>query len=75
MSFSLPTPTLQHTIFDNQVRIISRADFSYPEKKIAIFVDGYEYHSDKERWQRDMEQMNILISVGWNICDSRQRRS
>ena len=64
-AFSLPTAVVQHTILDSQGRVVSRADFAYPGKKIAIFVDGYEYHVDKERWQKDMEQMNVLISVGW----------
>lgn len=64
-AFDLPDPTGQHTIQDHEGNIISRADFAYPSKKIAIFVDGYTYHSNPQRWQKDLDQTNKLISLGW----------
>jgi len=64
-AFGIPNPTGQHTIQDHEGNIISRADFAYPNKKIAIFVNGYTYHSNPQRWQKDLAQTNELISLGW----------
>jgi hypothetical protein len=47
----------RNVIIDKEGQVISRADFAYPKKKIAVYVDGYQYHSDPERWQKDLEQM------------------
>jgi len=64
-AFGLPQPEAQHVIIDQEGKVISRADFAYPKKRIAIFVDGYQYHSEPQRWQKDLEQTNMLISIGW----------
>jgi ATP-dependent helicase YprA (DUF1998 family)/rubrerythrin len=64
-TFGLPQPEAQHVITDKEGTVVSRADFAYPKKNIAIFVDGYQYHSDPQRWQKDLEQMNKLILIGW----------
>jgi ATP-dependent helicase YprA (DUF1998 family) len=64
-AFHLPQPEPQHVIVDKGGAPFTRADFAYPEKRIAIYVDGYEPHSDRQRWEKDMEQMNKLVQLGW----------
>jgi very-short-patch-repair endonuclease len=49
----LPIPMAQVRIVD-QARCLARVDFLYPDVGLAIEVDGYEFHSGKVRWQKDM---------------------
>ncbi|MGH2828137.1 MAG: endonuclease domain-containing protein [Actinomycetota bacterium] len=42
-------------------------DFAYPNLLLGIEVDGYGYHSGRERWRRDMHRENQLKRLGWVI--------
>jgi len=42
-------------------------DFAWPEAKLAVEVDGYEWHSGRRQWQNDMERQNALVEVGWLV--------
>jgi hypothetical protein len=44
-----------------------RLDFSYPELKRAIEVDGYVYHFSPEQLQRDHARRNALQAQGWRL--------
>jgi very-short-patch-repair endonuclease len=43
------------------------ADFAWPEAKLAVEVDGYRWHSGRQRWQSDLERQNALAEVGWLV--------
>jgi very-short-patch-repair endonuclease len=60
---ALPIPMAQVRIVD-QARCLARVDFMYPEKELVIEVDGYEFHSGKVPWQRDMWRGNELTVRG-----------
>ncbi|MEA2434997.1 MAG: hypothetical protein QOG54_2454 [Actinomycetota bacterium] len=59
----LPIPMAQVRIVD-QGRSLARVDFLYPDVGLAIEVDGYEFHSGKVPWQRDMWRGNELTTRG-----------
>ena len=42
-------------------------DFSFPELRIAIYCDGYEFHSDKDSFQTDRQQSRDLQLNGWCV--------
>jgi very-short-patch-repair endonuclease len=42
-------------------------DVALPERRIAIEVDGYRYHSDDNRFQADRTKQNALLSSGWSV--------
>jgi very-short-patch-repair endonuclease len=44
-----------------------RLDFAIPEKKIAIEVDGHEFHSTKEQRAKDAARDRDLQFDGWRI--------
>jgi very-short-patch-repair endonuclease len=44
-----------------------RLDFAIPHRKIAIEIDGYKYHSDKETFIRDRDRHRDLEEAGWRI--------
>jgi very-short-patch-repair endonuclease len=47
--------------------LIGVVDLAFPAKKIAVEVDGWAYHSDVDRFQRDRARQNDLIMVGWTV--------
>jgi very-short-patch-repair endonuclease len=57
----------QHPIQDQNGLLVSRADFAFPELKLAIFCDGRHWHLREDRWQRDIRQRNRLAELGWTF--------
>lgn len=62
----LPTMSLQHEVW-HAGRFIARVDACYPERKLAIEVDGFAHHSSPDAFQRDRERQNRLVSLGWTV--------
>ncbi|MFN2594228.1 MAG: endonuclease domain-containing protein [Actinomycetota bacterium] len=44
-------------------------DFCYPEVKVAVEVEGWEWHSGRRKWQNDLERRNLLSGAGWLILN------
>jgi very-short-patch-repair endonuclease len=42
-------------------------DFAFPAQRIAIEIDGYRYHSESDRFQRDRTKQNALVAAGWRV--------
>jgi very-short-patch-repair endonuclease len=62
----LPLPTLQHEIRHGG-RVIARVDFAYPEAKLAIEADGYQWHSGRIAFERDLARRNALTNLSWDV--------
>ncbi|MGH8958216.1 MAG: hypothetical protein ACRDVK_06030 [Acidimicrobiia bacterium] len=60
-----PEPIQQHEIKTIDGWFICRCDFAYPEVRLAIFIDGFAYHSDQQAFQTDRVQGNELSLIGW----------
>ena len=61
----LPHPIPQYEIRDRDGRLVARADFAYPDLKIAIEYDSYAHHMGKEALVRDGARRNAVIALGW----------
>jgi very-short-patch-repair endonuclease len=48
-------------------RVVARVDFAYPSLRLAIDVDGYQFHSARSEWQRDRRLQNALTLLGWRL--------
>ncbi len=48
-------------------RIVARVDVGFERHRLALEVDGLQYHSDSDRFQRDRTRQNLLISLGWTV--------
>lgn len=46
-----------------------RLDFAVPERKLAIEIDGYTYHGDKESFGRDRKRWRAIQEAGWQIVN------
>lgn len=42
-------------------------DCAYPDRMLAIELDGYRFHYGQVRFQRDRERQNALTNLGWRI--------
>jgi very-short-patch-repair endonuclease len=42
-------------------------DMAYPEQRIAIEVDGYEFHRERGVFDRDRTRQNALVLAGWPV--------
>ena len=46
---------------------VTLPDFAFPDARIAIYCDGYEYHSDSNSFQKDRQQSRELQLKGWTV--------
>lgn len=45
----------------------ARVDFAYPERRVAIELDGAAYHSGEVAERRDRRRDNRLGAMGWRV--------
>lgn len=68
----LPEPVLQYEIIDRDGRCW-RVDFAWPEQKLAVEYDGFDFHSSAEHLRRDRQKRAALQELGWIVlsivCD------
>lgn len=62
----LPLPVRQFEIRDGD-RLIARADFAYPDVKLAIEAYGRGHHSTWSDLEHDLTRQNELIVLGWRV--------
>jgi len=44
-----------------------RIDFAFEKQKLAVELDGHEYHKTKEQRTRDSKRDRKLTSLGWSV--------
>jgi very-short-patch-repair endonuclease len=57
----LPAPVRQHVVGS------FRVDLAYPERRVAIELDGHAYHSGRDRWEADLARQNAITLDGWQV--------
>lgn len=62
----IPGPDAQVVITNHENVPFTRADFAYPDRKIAIYIDGIKYHTGKIA-DNDREITNTLQLLGWKV--------
>ena len=63
---NMPTPVRQFEIRDG-ARFVARADFAYPDIKVAIEADSFRWHSSRAAWERELQRRNDMQKLGWMI--------
>jgi very-short-patch-repair endonuclease len=58
----IPMPEYQHVVVPG-----IRVDFAYPDRKIAIEVDGFGIHGTPAALSADLERQNRLVALGWIV--------
>ena len=44
-----------------------KPDFAFPQLKIAIYCDGWEYHQEKSSFHQDRSESRLLQAMGWEV--------
>ncbi len=65
LAAGLPLPLRQYEIRDPA--FTARVDFAYPDAKVAIEVDSYEYHSSRTRFDDDRRRDARLKAIDWQV--------
>jgi hypothetical protein len=64
----LPWPVLQYQVWD-RAEHLGRIDFAYPQWTLGIELLGWDPHSGKVNWERDLRRRTYLQSRGWLILE------
>jgi very-short-patch-repair endonuclease len=63
----LPAPVLQLEIQGDDGSLLTIPDFAYPERRIAIFCDGFAFHGNVQTLSEDARKRNRLQAMGWLV--------
>lgn len=63
----LPDPVSQYEFHGDDGSLLTVPDFAFPDRKIAIYCDGYAYHGNMDALSRDAFKRNALQSKGWAV--------
>jgi very-short-patch-repair endonuclease len=63
----LPEPVHQHAVTASNGAILTVPDFAYPDRRIAIYCDGFAYHGDRDALESDARKRNQLQADGWAV--------
>jgi hypothetical protein len=61
----LPGPVPEFTVTDEHGGLLAVVDFAYPDRRLAIEVDGYEAHSPRAAFRKDRSRDRLLAEVDW----------
>ena len=59
-------PMPQYKILDGR-KVVARVDFAWPQAKIALECESYEFHSGRTAWKLDVTRLNEVTSLGWIV--------
>jgi very-short-patch-repair endonuclease len=60
----LAEPSNQFEVSDG-AGFVARVDFAWPTERVALHVDGYRWHHQRERFDKDRSQLAQLTALGW----------
>jgi very-short-patch-repair endonuclease len=46
---------------------VARIDVAFPQARLAIEVDGWAFHSSRQRFQHDRTRQNRIVAAGWRV--------
>jgi very-short-patch-repair endonuclease len=47
--------------------LVAVIDVAFPDRKLAIEIDGMAHHVDVDRFRRDRSRQNDLVALGWTV--------
>lgn len=63
----LPEPEVEHEVRGPTGVFIARVDLAYPDRCVAIELDGKATHLTATAFERDRERLNGLLLAGWSV--------
>jgi hypothetical protein len=62
----LPAPVCQYVISTPDGQAL-RLDFAWPDRRVALEVDGFRWHGGPRERDRDSRRTNTLFAMGWIV--------
>ncbi len=62
----LPIPRLQYVV-EHEGRFVGRVDMAYPEKRVALEIDGFQFHDTRHGFDAERARGNDLQALGWKV--------
>ncbi len=63
----VPEPARDHEVRSEQGSLVTVPDFAWPEARLAVYCDGYQYHGNRETLELDAMKRNFLQRQGWVV--------
>ncbi len=63
----LPVPTTQFVLRAREGGFVARLDIAWPDRTLAVEVDGYRYHSGTKAFRHDRERATLIQLQGWTL--------
>lgn len=63
-----PLPARQVPIYDGD-GFVGRVDVAYPQARLIIEAQSYEFHSGKQAWTKDIRRRRSLAVSGWRVIE------
>lgn len=57
----IPPPRVNEIVHGLEV------DFTWPDRRVAVEVDGYEFHCGRPAFERDRRRDTVLTGAGWRV--------
>ena len=73
ISAGLPIPLQQHRMVLNGKRV--RIDLAYPDDKVAIELQSWEFHKGYEPFHDDKARIGDLVAEGWRALEVTSRHA
>jgi len=65
-SWGLPEPEGQYTVRERG-RSLGDVDFAWPDARVIVEAEGFQFHSGREAWERDIARYNRFQIHGWTL--------
>lgn len=62
-----PEPCRDLEVKADSGALVTVPDFAWPEAKLAVYCDGYQYHGDRDTLELDAAKRNFLQQRGWTV--------
>lgn len=63
----LPSPVVEHEIYDERGWLAARVDLAYPRRRLAIELDSVRWHLNRRSFEQDPRRKNALTLLGWTV--------
>ncbi|MFP4148546.1 MAG: endonuclease domain-containing protein [Nitriliruptoraceae bacterium] len=63
----LPRPELGFPVLDASGRLIAVLDLAYPDHRVAIEIDGFNWHRSPAQKLADERRQNQLVLAAWTV--------
>lgn len=63
----IPMPVSQHAVHHEDGTVLTIPDFAYPDRRIAIYCDGFAFHGNLSTLSGDARKRNRLQALGWLV--------